>query len=271
MLINYETTKQAPQLDPEFSIKLPIMDNNSVGVGKPDGTTITANEDGTMTASGGGSGATNDYATATNKPQINSVELVGNKTLDQLGIQAKGNYATTEQLADYATTEQLATKADSSQLANYATTEQLSNYLTTSTASSTYATKTELATKADSTALNAKADKSTTLAGYGITDAYTKTEADGKYATKTELSAKADSSQLANYLTTATASSTYATKTELSAKADTTALPAANTLMIGTAPTVADIDAGSVTELSAFIPLFNTILQQLRDRGVITQ
>ena len=173
MLINYETTKQAPQLDPEFSIKLPIMDNNSVGVGKPDGTTITANEDGTMTASGGGSGATNDYATATNKPQINSVELVGNKTLDQLGIQAKGNYATTEQLA--------------------------------------------------------------------------------------------------NYLTTATASSTYATKTELSAKADTTALPAANTLMTGTAPTVADIDAGSVTELSAFIPLFNTILQQLRDRGVITQ
>ena len=191
MLINYETTKQAPQLDPEFSIKLPIMDNNSVGVGKPDGTTITANEDGTMTASGGGSGAANDYATATNKPQINSVELVGNKTLDQLGIQAKGNYATTEQLA---------TKADSSQLANYATTEQL-----------------------------------------------------------------------ANYLTTATASSTYATKTELSAKADTTALPAANTLMTGTAPTVADIDAGSVTELSAFIPLFNTILQQLRDRGVITQ
>ena len=154
MLINYETTKQAPQLDPEFSIKLPIMDNNSVGVGKPDGTTITANEDGTMTASGGGSGAANDYATATNKPQINSVELVGNKTLDQLGIQAKGNYATTEQLAT---------------------------------------------------------------------------------------------------------------------KADTTALPAANTLMTGTAPTVADIDAGSVTELSAFIPLFNTILQQLRDRGVITQ
>lgn len=206
MLINYETTKQPPQLDPEFSIKLPIMDNNSVGVGKPDGTTITANEDGTMTASGGGSGATNDYATATNKPQINSVELVGNKTLDQLGIQAKGNYATTEQLA---------TKADSSQLANY---------LTTANASSTYATKTEL---------NTKADKSTTLAGYGITDAYTKTEADGKYALKT-------------------------------------ALPAANTLMTGTAPTVADVDAGSVTELSAFIPLFNAFLQQLRDRDVIS-
>ena len=215
MLINYETTKQPPQLDPEFSIKLPIMDNNSVGVGKPDGTTITANEDGTMTASGGGSGATNDYATATNKPQINSVELVGNKTLDQLGIQAKGNYATTEQLA---------TKADSSQLANY---------LTTANASSTYATKTELSAKADTTALNAKADKSTTLAGYGITNAYTKTEADDKYALKT-------------------------------------ALPAANTLMTGTAPTVADVDAGSVTELSAFIPLFNAFLQQLRDRDVIS-
>ena len=38
------------------------------------------------------------------------------------------------------------------------------------------ATKTELNAKADKSALNAKADKSTTLAGYGITDAATKTE-----------------------------------------------------------------------------------------------
>ena len=64
-----------------------------------------------------------DYNTLQNKPQINSVELSGNKTLEELGIQASGDYAL----------------------------------------------------------------KSTTLAGYGITDAYTKTDADGKYALKTAI------------------------------------------------------------------------------------
>lgn len=54
MLINYETQKQAPLLDPAFSLKLPIMDEDSIGAGKPDGTTVTVNEDGTISASGGG-------------------------------------------------------------------------------------------------------------------------------------------------------------------------------------------------------------------------
>lgn len=40
-----------------------------------------------------GSGGTGDYNQLTNKPQINSVELSGNKTLADLGIQAAGNYA----------------------------------------------------------------------------------------------------------------------------------------------------------------------------------
>ena len=35
-----------------------------------------------------------DYTQLTNKPSINSVELVGNKTLAQLGIQPAGNYLT---------------------------------------------------------------------------------------------------------------------------------------------------------------------------------
>ena len=37
------------------------------------------------------SGAT-DYTQLTNKPQINSVELSGNKSLSDLGIQPAGNY-----------------------------------------------------------------------------------------------------------------------------------------------------------------------------------
>lgn len=39
-----------------------------------------------------GSGGTNDYTQLTNKPQINSVELSGNKSLSDLGIQPAGNY-----------------------------------------------------------------------------------------------------------------------------------------------------------------------------------
>lgn len=42
---------------------------------------------------GGGTGGTTDYTQLSNKPQINNVELSGNKTLDDLGIQAKGDYA----------------------------------------------------------------------------------------------------------------------------------------------------------------------------------
>lgn len=37
-----------------------------------------------------------DYAPLANKPQINNVELVGNKTLDELGIQEKGDYVVVE-------------------------------------------------------------------------------------------------------------------------------------------------------------------------------
>ena len=56
------------------------------GFVKPDGTTITITEDGTISAVSGGSGGTTDYSQLTNKPQINSVELTGNKTLAELGI-----------------------------------------------------------------------------------------------------------------------------------------------------------------------------------------
>lgn len=37
--------------------------------------------------------AENDYNKLQNKPQINYVELVDNKTLDELNIQVKGEYA----------------------------------------------------------------------------------------------------------------------------------------------------------------------------------
>lgn len=70
MLINYETQKQAPLIDPAFSLKLPIMDEESIGAGKPDGSTITVNEDGTMTASGGGGGGSTVSVTVGNTETI---------------------------------------------------------------------------------------------------------------------------------------------------------------------------------------------------------
>ena len=56
-------------------------------------------------------------------------------------------------------------------------------------------TKTEV-----DTAVNAKANKATTLEGYGITDAYTKNEADNKFLTQASIENKADkSTTLAGY------------------------------------------------------------------------
>lgn len=41
-----------------------------------------------------------DYEIMENKPSINDVELVGNKTLDELGIQSKGDYALASDIPD---------------------------------------------------------------------------------------------------------------------------------------------------------------------------
>lgn len=103
----------------------------------------------------------------------------------------------------------------------------LSGYLTTTSASDTYATKgaltdaqttlqnnintkansadvydknaidTKLSSKAESSALTAKADKSTSLSGYGITDAYTKTEINTKVSTlENSIGTKLDTSSV---------------------------------------------------------------------------
>lgn len=60
------------------------------------GDNITLDQEGnvlTINSTGGGSGGTSNYNALTNKPKINNVELNGNKSLNDLGIQPKGNYA----------------------------------------------------------------------------------------------------------------------------------------------------------------------------------
>ena len=178
--------------------------------------------------------STINYNELNNKPQINSIELSGNKTLEDLGIQPAGEYLVDADIAN-------------------------------------------------------KADKATTLAGYGITDAYTKTEVDGMvgsafhykgsvaneealpasdnkqgdvynvedtganyawdgekwdklsenidlssyltkdeasdiYATASSLDSKVNYTDLTNYYTKKEADADFATKDELNTKADATAL-----------------------------------------------
>ena len=73
---------------------------------------------------------------------------------------------------------------------------------------SNFATKTEV-----SSGLESKADKATTLSGYGITNAYTKTDSDGKYATSAQ-GTKADTAvqpaAISDMLTKTEAGTTYA-------------------------------------------------------------
>lgn len=46
-----------------------------------------------VAASGGGTGGTTDYTELSNKPKINGIELLGNKTAQELNLQPKGDYA----------------------------------------------------------------------------------------------------------------------------------------------------------------------------------
>ena len=247
---SYNDLEDKPVIPSEYV--LPIASSSQLG-GIKVGSGLAISGDGTLNSTT--SGGTTDYTALSNKPQINSVELSGNKSLDDLGIQAKGEYALKSELANKADTSAIPTKVsqlqnDSNFLtsvpAEYVTETELNEkgFLTEDSLSETYATKVELAEKADKTALDGKADKETTLAGYGITDAYTKSEADGKYATKAQ-GAKADTAVqpdvLDSYLTTANASSTYLSKTDASStylsKTDATSTYATKASLSGYATT----------------------------------
>lgn len=91
---------------------LPVASTATLGGVKVDGTTITINN-GVISSSGGsGETGTTNYNDLLNKPQINGVELSGNKTLDNLGIQAKGDYALKSDISNLATKSELNNKVD---------------------------------------------------------------------------------------------------------------------------------------------------------------
>ena len=71
-----------------------INGKNSIEIEAGNNITIDNTENGIrINSTGGGSGGTSNYNDLSNKPKINNVELNGNKSLNDLGIQPSGNYA----------------------------------------------------------------------------------------------------------------------------------------------------------------------------------
>lgn len=127
-LANYYTKTNADQ---KFALKseipeaytLPTASTETLGGVKVDGTTITI-EDGVITSHATSTGGTTDYTALTNKPRIGGVELTGDKTLAELGIQAEGDYLVATDLADYAQKSEIPT--------DYLTADDLAGYAQTS-------------------------------------------------------------------------------------------------------------------------------------------
>lgn len=103
---SFEDLNHKPVIPSEYT--LPTASTTTLGGVKVDGTTITI-EDGVITAHATSTGGTSDYVALTNKPQIGGVELTGNKSLSDLGIQPAGTYLT-EIPAEYVTETELNSK-----------------------------------------------------------------------------------------------------------------------------------------------------------------
>ena len=99
-----------------------------------------------------------DYTLLDNLPKISNIELKGNKSLADLGIQPAGNYISPAAVADsyYNKTQVdtlLSPKLDASTAAStYQRQDAMDVYLLSSTASNTYATQTALANEASARA-----------------------------------------------------------------------------------------------------------------------
>lgn len=152
---SYEDLTNKPDI-PEAYV-LPTASTSQLGGVKVDGSTITIS-DGTISAVGGGSSGTTDYTALTNKPQINNIELDGNKSLADLGIQAAGDYLVQSDLSTYALKSEL--PENTSDLNN-------DSGFITSSALSGYAQTSSLATVATSGSYNDLSNKPT------IPEAYT--------------------------------------------------------------------------------------------------
>ena len=112
---SYNDLSDKPTIPSQYT--LPTASETTLGGVKVDGSSITIS-DGVISASV--SEGTMDYSALSNKPKINNIELSGNKTLSDLGIQAAGNYLTSVP-SEYVTESELNSK-------NYLTDSDLTSY-----------------------------------------------------------------------------------------------------------------------------------------------
>ena len=221
--------------------KLNQLDNINIEAIRENDKTIITSDDGTykiiQSSENNTNGSTTNYENMENLPSINNVKLIGNKTLDQLGIQAKGDYALTSavptkvsQLANdksYASESYVTNAIANAQLgggdteidlSGYATKDDLVNKVDKVTGKSLIADseitrlaglnnyddteiKNTLKTKADTSAIPTKVSQLLNDAGY-------LTSIPNEYVTETELNAK-------GYLTEHQDLSSYAKKTDI--------------------------------------------------------
>jgi hypothetical protein len=92
--------------------------------------------------SGGGSGVS-DYALLSNKPRINDIVLNGNKTAEELGLQAKGDYALRSELPEVPDMNDYAKAEDVNDALNALAQHIPTDYLTENDLSG-YALKTDI-------------------------------------------------------------------------------------------------------------------------------
>ena len=143
--------------------------------------------------------------TATGKANVSAqgtYDASTNYTAGTVGAAIKGKADSATTLAGYGITDAYTkTEADGKFLTEHQditgkANTNLDNLTDTGkanvSAQGTYNASTNYTAGTVGAAIKAKADKSTTLAGYGITNAYTKTETDNAFATKTGVKATVD-------------------------------------------------------------------------------
>lgn len=172
---SYDDLADKPTIPSAYT--LPVASTSVLGGVKVDGTTVTI-EDGVITAHATSTGGTSDYTTLTNKPQIGGVELTGNKSLSDLGIQPAGTYLT-EIPAEYVTETELNGKGYAQTSDIPTATSDLTNdsgFITNSVNNLTNYTLTSgLATVATSGSYNDLTDKPSIPSAYVLPTASTTT------------------------------------------------------------------------------------------------
>lgn len=202
------------------------------------GANLNITEDGVLNAVVESGEISSDYNVMFNKPKINNIELSGNLSLNQLGIQPAGNYALKSDIKPVPTKLSELTNDSgfiTSIPSEYITETELNNTLNE-----------QLEDKIDEQLTNQledklkdKADKSTTLSGYGILDAYTKKEVDDTFALQTTFD---------NYLTKSEVEETFATKEELNSKANISDIPTNISELNNDSGFISDIPEEYITE-----------------------